>query len=58
MDEVGKELGRGTGYKLAQLEEVEDGTQLPIGGKEIEITGTISQLDWDNKVNIIFNSLQ
>ncbi|ROT81158.1 DNA repair and recombination protein RAD54B [Penaeus vannamei] len=35
-DTEGKEIGRASGYKLADLGTLEEGNTLPIGGKEIE----------------------
>ncbi|XP_075069909.1 DNA repair and recombination protein RAD54B isoform X2 [Mixophyes fleayi] len=41
-DMEGKDIGKGSGYKLKDLENLEDGHSLMIGGKEIEVMGTIS----------------
>merc|ERR1719239_668533 len=46
IDEEGKELGRGSGYKAAQLEELEDGGRLGVGSKEVEVTGDATEQDW------------
>jgi len=50
VDENGKEMGRGSGYKVADLVELQDGTQISVGSKEIEIGGTISASEWEAKV--------
>ena len=34
----GKEVGQGSGYKLAQLQELEVGSRLVVGGKEVMVT--------------------
>ena len=41
----GKEIGRGSGYKLQELAELGDGGRLTVGGKEVEITGEDGS-DW------------
>ena len=33
----GKEIGRGSGFKLADLATLEEGNTLPVGGKIIEV---------------------
>ncbi|XP_072107979.1 DNA repair and recombination protein RAD54B isoform X1 [Mobula birostris] len=45
-DIEGKDIGRGTGYKLKELASLSEGQTLMIGGKEIEIMGTISTEDF------------
>ena len=45
-------MSTGSGYKLAQLEEIEEGTLLPVGGKEVEISESISQDVWTAKVTV------
>ncbi|XP_056378478.1 DNA repair and recombination protein RAD54B isoform X1 [Hyla sarda] len=45
-DMEGKDIGKGSGYKLKDLEGLEDGHTLMIGGKEIEVMGTISAEDY------------
>ncbi|XP_064083917.1 DNA repair and recombination protein RAD54B-like [Macrobrachium nipponense] len=45
-DTEGKEIGRGSGYKLSDLAQLEEGNTLPIGGKEVEIQGVISASDY------------
>ncbi|KAG0717923.1 DNA repair and recombination protein RAD54B [Chionoecetes opilio] len=35
-DMEGKEIGRGSGYKLKDLGSLEEGSTLPVGGKEVE----------------------
>ena len=47
-------MGTGTGYKLAQLEEIEEGTLLPVGGKEVEISESIAPDVWTAKVTVDF----
>lgn len=47
-DLEGKDIGRGIGYKFKDLENVEEGQTLIIGGKEIEILGTISSDDFNS----------
>lgn len=34
----GKEIGRGMGYKLNDLSSLEEGSTLPVGGKEVEVS--------------------
>ncbi|XP_063869839.1 DNA repair and recombination protein RAD54B-like isoform X1 [Scylla paramamosain] len=41
-DLEGKEIGRGSGYKLKDLGSLEEGSTLPVGGKEVEIQNVIS----------------
>ncbi|XP_068093765.1 DNA repair and recombination protein RAD54B isoform X2 [Hyperolius riggenbachi] len=41
-DMEGKDIGKGSGYKLKDLENLEEGHTLMIGGKEIEVMGNIS----------------
>ncbi|XP_040287956.1 DNA repair and recombination protein RAD54B isoform X3 [Bufo bufo] len=45
-DLEGKDIGKGSGYKLKDLESLEEGHTLMIGGKEIEVMGTISAEDY------------
>ncbi|KAM4706176.1 DNA repair and recombination protein RAD54B [Rhinophrynus dorsalis] len=42
----GKDIGKGTGYKFKDLENLEEGQTLMIGGKEIEVMGIISDEDY------------
>ena len=51
IDENGKEIGRGSGYKVAQLQALDDGELISVGSKEIEITGVSSAEVWADKVN-------
>ena len=37
-DMEGKEIGRGSGYKLKDLGSLEEGSTLPVGGKEVEVS--------------------
>jgi len=48
IDESGKELGRGSGYKLQQLSELDDGSRLTVGGKEVEIVGISDLQTWNS----------
>lgn len=34
----GKEIGRGSGYKLKDLGSLVEGSTLPVGGKEVEVS--------------------
>ncbi|XP_036987054.2 DNA repair and recombination protein RAD54B [Artibeus jamaicensis] len=47
-DLEGKDIGRGTGYKFKELEEIGEGHTMMIGGKEIEVTGVISPDDFNS----------
>ncbi|KAM4688311.1 DNA repair and recombination protein RAD54B isoform 2-T2 [Discoglossus pictus] len=47
-DMEGKDIGKGTGYKLKDLESLEEGHTLMIGGKEIEVMGIISADDYSS----------
>ncbi|XP_063780181.1 DNA repair and recombination protein RAD54B [Pseudophryne corroboree] len=47
-DMEGKDIGRGSGYKLKDLENLEEGHTLMIGGKEIEVMGTILAEDYNS----------
>lgn len=47
-DLEGKDIGRGIGYRFKELENVEEGQTLVIGGKEIEILGTVSSDDFSS----------
>ncbi|XP_006761258.1 PREDICTED: DNA repair and recombination protein RAD54B isoform X1 [Myotis davidii] len=47
-DLEGKDIGRGTGYKFKELEKIEEGYTMMIGGKEIEIMGSISPDDFSS----------
>ncbi|XP_062987024.1 DNA repair and recombination protein RAD54B isoform X2 [Elgaria multicarinata webbii] len=42
----GKDIGRGTGYKAKDLENLDEGQTLMIGGKEIEVMGVIPEEDF------------
>ena len=35
---------------MADLQDVQDGQLIPVGSKEIEITGSIDKNEWDAKV--------
>ncbi|XP_072269343.1 DNA repair and recombination protein RAD54B, partial [Pyxicephalus adspersus] len=45
-DMEGKDIGKGSGYKLKDLENLEEGQTLMIGGKEIEVMGPITAEDY------------
>lgn len=45
-DMEGKDIGKGAGYKLKDLENLEEGQTLMIGGKEIEVMGPITEEDF------------
>ncbi|XP_063113641.1 DNA repair and recombination protein RAD54B isoform X1 [Cavia porcellus] len=47
-DLEGKDIGKGIGYKFKELENIEEGQTLMIGGKEIEIMGIISSEDFNS----------
>ncbi|KAG8441820.1 hypothetical protein GDO86_010846 [Hymenochirus boettgeri] len=47
-DMEGKDIGKGTGYKLKDLESLEEGHTLMIGGKQIEVMGIISPEDYNS----------
>ncbi|CAM4498960.1 unnamed protein product [Lepidochelys olivacea] len=47
-DMEGKDIGRGTGYKSKDLESLDEGQTLMIGGKEIEVMGVISAEDFNS----------
>ncbi|XP_013027805.2 DNA repair and recombination protein RAD54B isoform X2 [Anser cygnoides] len=47
-DMEGKDIGRGTGYKPKELDSLDEGQTLMIGGKEIEVMGVISADDFSS----------
>lgn len=47
-DLEGKDIGKGTGYKFKELEKIEEGQTMMIGGKEIEVMGIISPDDFSS----------
>ncbi|XP_026987209.1 DNA repair and recombination protein RAD54B isoform X1 [Sagmatias obliquidens] len=47
-DLEGKDIGRGIGYKCKELEKIEEGQTMTIGGKEIEVMGVISPDDFNS----------
>uniref|UniRef100_A0A8C8RUC6 RAD54 homolog B n=1 Tax=Pelusios castaneus TaxID=367368 RepID=A0A8C8RUC6_9SAUR len=47
-DMEGKDIGRGAGYKSKDLESLDEGQTLMIGGKEIEVMGIISAEDYSS----------
>ena len=46
MESSGKEIGRGSGYKIQELAELDDGGRLTVGGKEVEICEAIQASAW------------
>ena len=42
----GKELGRGSGYKIQELADLEDGGRLGVGSKEVEISEAVDSNAW------------
>ncbi|NWR73391.1 RA54B protein, partial [Centropus unirufus] len=47
-DLEGKDIGRGTGYKSKELDSLDEGQTLMVGGKEIEVMGVISADDFSS----------
>ncbi|XP_061459089.1 DNA repair and recombination protein RAD54B [Rhineura floridana] len=45
-DMEGRDIGRGTGYKAKDLENLVEGQTLMVGGKEIEVLGIITEEDF------------
>ncbi|XP_043922491.1 DNA repair and recombination protein RAD54B [Protopterus annectens] len=45
-DMEGRDIGKGSGYKSKELESLDEGQTLMIGGKEIEVTGVITEEDF------------
>ncbi|KAL7393127.1 hypothetical protein ABVT39_006866 [Epinephelus coioides] len=45
-DMEGKDIGKGSGYKVSQLASLSEGETLMIGGKEVEVMGVISAEDF------------
>ncbi|KAF7227295.1 transcript variant X1 [Nothobranchius furzeri] len=45
-DMEGKDIGKGSGYKVSQLASLSEGEMLMIGGKEVEVMGVISADDF------------
>ncbi|XP_053182947.1 DNA repair and recombination protein RAD54B [Scomber japonicus] len=45
-DMEGKDIGKGSGYKVSELASLSEGESLMIGGKEIEVMGIISAADF------------
>uniref|UniRef100_A0A3P8RT06 RAD54 homolog B n=1 Tax=Amphiprion percula TaxID=161767 RepID=A0A3P8RT06_AMPPE len=45
-DMEGKDIGKGSGYKVSQLASLSEGESLMIGGKEVEVMGIISAEDF------------
>ncbi len=43
-------LGRSSGYKAAQLAALEEGAQLPLGQREVEISGIIAATDFEHRL--------
>ncbi|XP_027439868.1 DNA repair and recombination protein RAD54B isoform X2 [Zalophus californianus] len=47
-DLEGKDIGRGIAYKFKELEKLEEGHRVMIGGKEVEVMGIISPDDFNS----------
>ncbi|NWR46232.1 RA54B protein, partial [Regulus satrapa] len=47
-DMEGKDIGRGTGYKAKEIDSLDEGQTLMVGGKEIEVMGVISADDFSS----------
>ncbi|XP_045310161.1 DNA repair and recombination protein RAD54B isoform X3 [Leopardus geoffroyi] len=47
-DLEGKDIGRGLAYKFKELEKIEEGHRVMIGGKEVEVMGIISPDDFNS----------
>ncbi|XP_050172704.1 DNA repair and recombination protein RAD54B isoform X1 [Myiozetetes cayanensis] len=47
-DMEGKDIGRGTGYKAKELDSLDEGQTLMVGGKEIEVMSVISADDFSS----------
>ncbi|KAJ7395263.1 DNA repair and recombination protein RAD54B [Pitangus sulphuratus] len=47
-DMEGKDIGRGTGYKAKELDGLDEGQTLMVGGKEIEVMSVISADDFSS----------
>ncbi|NXD18830.1 RA54B protein, partial [Spelaeornis formosus] len=47
-DMEGKDIGKGTGYKAKELDSLDEGQTLMVGGKEIEVMGVISADDFSS----------
>ncbi|CAL4062193.1 unnamed protein product, partial [Meganyctiphanes norvegica] len=45
-DMEGKNIGQSSGFKLKDLESLEEGNTLPVGGKEVEIQGVITATNY------------
>ncbi|KAK2844547.1 hypothetical protein Q5P01_011206 [Channa striata] len=45
-DMEGKDIGKGSGYKVSELSSLSEGQTLIIGGKEVEVMGVISPEDF------------
>nr|XP_020462847.1 DNA repair and recombination protein RAD54B [Monopterus albus] len=45
-DMEGKDIGKGSGYKVSELASLSEGQTLMIGGKEVEVMGVISPEDF------------
>ncbi|XP_026857007.2 DNA repair and recombination protein RAD54B isoform X1 [Electrophorus electricus] len=45
-DMEGRDIGRGSGYKASELESLDEGQTLMVGGKQVEVMGVISDEDY------------
>ncbi|KAJ8004937.1 hypothetical protein DPEC_G00141470 [Dallia pectoralis] len=46
-DMEGKDIGKGTGFKVSQLASLCEGETLTLGGKQVEVMGLISEQDYN-----------
>ncbi|XP_064802638.1 DNA repair and recombination protein RAD54B-like [Oncorhynchus masou masou] len=46
-DTEGKDIGKGSGYKVSELASLGEGETLMIGAKQVEVMGLISELDYN-----------
>ncbi|XP_055780893.1 DNA repair and recombination protein RAD54B-like [Salvelinus fontinalis] len=46
-DMEGKDIGKGSGYKVSELASLGEGETLMIGAKQVEVMGLISELDYN-----------
>ncbi|XP_076868813.1 DNA repair and recombination protein RAD54B isoform X2 [Brachyhypopomus gauderio] len=45
-DMEGRDIGRGSGYKASELDSLDEGQTLMVGGKQVEVMGVISDEDY------------
>ncbi len=51
---AGKEIGRATGFKLAQLQELENGKILKVGGREVLVSSLTNYKIISVKLSLVF----